>query len=168
MLNKKNSSPEIEVHVKAEPLDYIVKRRVTPGTDGRKSEVVMEPETKESPGWKFDVTGAIRPTRKGLYCEVFQGAKQAIKIDPVNNNFKPNQLTADEAQGLLNMRIFKAHYGQLLKDLLDAIKPILIILAVLVVIAIALSAYNAYAASKVPEQIVNALKPTPTPPQVVG
>lgn len=167
MFGKKNTNTEILVFVKQEPLDLVFKKKITPSSDGRKAWVEMEPQTKEKAGWRFDVTGCIRPSRQGLYCEVFRGATKAIKIDPSNENFAASKLTNDEAQGLLNMRIFKAHYGQMLKDLLDAIKPILIVLAVVVAVSVALGAVNLYLITKIPAVAVQ-VQPTSTPPIVIG
>lgn len=167
MFGKKNPHPEILVYVKTEPIDQVFKKRVTPSSDGLKNMVIMTLPTKDKAGWEFDVTGAIRTGPQGLYCEVFQGAQKAIYIDTKNHNFQENKLTNDEAQGLLNLKIFKAHYGNMLKDLLDAIKPILIIMAILIVISIAVGAYAAYEVSKIP-QIAITVTPAPSPPVVVG
>jgi len=145
-----NPNPEIWVYVKQEPIDAVYRRRVIPSSDGLKAFVEIEPETENRAGWKLDVTGCLRMSFKGLYCEAIRGAKTAIKFDLKNQSFNPNMLTADEAQRLIQMKIFKAHYGSMLKDLLAAIKPYLIILAVVVVIAVAISGYNAYILSKIP------------------
>jgi len=143
-------NPEIWVYVKQEPIDAVYRRRVIPSSDGLKAYVEVEPETENRAGWKLDVTGCLRMSHKGLYCEAIRGATRAIFYDLKNKNFTPNALTADEAQRVINMKIFKAHYGNMLKDLLAAIKPYLIILAIVVVLAVALSGYNAYQLSKIP------------------
>lgn len=145
-----NPNPEIWVYIKQEPIDAVFRRRVIPSSDGLKSIVEMEPETETRAGWKIDVTGCLRMSHKGLYCEVIRGAQKAIKFDLENKSFRPNALTSDEAQRLINMKIFKVHYGSMLKDLLNAIKPYLIILAVVVVISVALSGYAVYQISKIP------------------
>lgn len=145
-----NKNPFILVYVKQEPVDAVYKRRVIPSSDGLKATVEMELPTETRAGWNLDVTGCLRVSEKGLYCEAIRGATRAIYFDLVNKNFKANSLTADESQRLVQMKIFKAHYGSMLKDLLNAIKPYLIILAVVVVISVALSGYNAYQLSKIP------------------
>lgn len=146
----KNPNPAILVYIKQEPIDTVVKKHITPSSDGLKNYVVMEPELENKGGWKVDVTGCIRPSSVGLYCEVIRGAGHAIKFDLENKNFTPNHLTADEAHAIIKMKIFKAHYGSMLKDLLNAIKPFLIILAIVVVASVAISGYNAYILSKIP------------------
>jgi len=147
---KENPNPEILIYVKQEPIDAVYRRRVIPSSDGLKALVVIEPETDDKNGWKVDVTGCLRMSDKGLYCEAIRGATKAIKFDLTNASFKPNMLTMDEAKKLIDLKIFKAHYGSLLKDLLSALKPYLIVLAIAVVAAVAISGYNAYILSKIP------------------
>lgn len=149
-LLKKSSSTEIWVYIKQEPLDIVLKRPVKTTSDGLKALVEIEAETELKAGWTVDVTGCIRTNTRGLYVEVIRGATKAIKFDLQNQNFSPNMLTQDEAQRIINMKIFKAHYGSMLKDLLSALKPYLIILAIVCVAAVAISGYNAYILSKIP------------------
>jgi hypothetical protein len=164
---EKNSNPEILIYIKQEPIDTVLKRRVIPSSDGLKAEVIIEPETPTRAGWKLDVTDCIRPSKNGLYVEAIRGATKAIKFNLQNPDLtKISKLTSDEQQAFINMKIFKAHYGQLLKDLLSALKPMLIILAVTIIISIVIGGYNAYQISKIPEAISSAatiIKPTPTP-----
>lgn len=157
----KNTDPEILVYIKQEPLDKVVKRHIETSSDGLKNWVTIEPETEKKAGWKVDVTGCIRPSENGLYCEVIRGSLKAIKIDTTNNTFTLSKLTNDEAQEVIKMKIFKAHYGSILKDLLAAIKPILIILAVAVAISCAISGYDAYMISKIPAIAMPMATPTP-------
>lgn len=147
---RKKSSPAIWVYVKQEPIDIVLQREVKTSSDGLKALVEIEAETELKAGWSVDVTGCIRTNTRGLYCEVIRGATKAIKFDLQNQNFTPNMLSLDEAQRVINMKIFKAHYGSILKDLLSALKPYLIVLAVVVVVSVAISAYNAYELSKIP------------------
>jgi hypothetical protein len=164
---KKNVNPKILVYIKQEPIDTVVERRVEPSSDGLKSWVVIEPQTEEKAGWKIDVTGCIRPSKRGLYVEAIRGQTRAIKIDVANNLFKDEPLTIDQYQEFINQKVFKAHYGKLLGDLLSAIKPYLIIVAILVLIAVALTGYNTYSISKIPAYVVT-VTPTPTLPGVIG
>lgn len=168
----KNSNPEILVRIKQDPLDETVKRRVQKSSDGLKTYVVMEKPTKEKPaGWNLDVTGCIRPSKQGLTVDCFRGQTRAIKYDVAGNKEEllkfTNNMSKDEIQAFANEKIFKAHYGKMLADLLAAIKPILIILAIVTVIGIAVSGYNAYMISKIPAIAVQ-VAPTPTPPVVIG
>ena len=149
-LLKKNNSTEIWVYIKQEPIDIVLKREVKTSSDGLKALVEIEPETELKAGWSVDVTGCIRTNTRGLYVEVIRGATKAIKFDLQNSNFSPNMLTLDEAQRVINMKIFKAHYGSMLKDLLSALKPYLIVMAIVVAASVAISAYNAYELSKIP------------------
>jgi hypothetical protein len=149
-LLKKKTNPEIWVYVKQEPIDIVIKCEVKTSSDGLKALVEIEPETELKAGWSVDVTGCIRTNTRGLYCEVIRGATKAIKFDLQNQNFSPNMLTLDEAQRVINMKIFKAHYGSMLKDLLSALKPYLIVMAIVVTASVAISAYNAYELSKIP------------------
>jgi hypothetical protein len=161
---KKNKNPKILVYVKQEPVDAIYKRYIEHSSDGTKNFVTIEPETEKKAGWKIDVTGCIRNSTNGLYCEAIRGAQKAIKIDLEHKEYNFSHLTNDQMQEWINLKIFKAHYGQLLKDLLGALKPYLLILAVAVIIGIALSGYNVYTISKLPENI-HLVYPTPTPYQ---
>lgn len=147
---QKDSRPMISVFVKQEPIDAVYKRPVIVSSDGLKAYVEIESESEGRSGWKLDVTGCVRSSQNGLYVEAIRGATKAIFFDLENKNFTPHHLTADEAQKIINMKIFKAHYGNILKDLLSALKPYLILLAVVVIIAVGISAYNAYELSKIP------------------
>jgi hypothetical protein len=159
---KNNKNPSILVYVKQEPLDTVYRRTIAQSSDGTKNFVIIDPETPNKAGWKIDVTGCIRNSTNGLYCEAIRGAPKAIKIDLENKEYTLSKLTNDQMQEFINFKIFKAHYGQLLKDLLGALKPYIIILAVAVIIGVALSAYNVYTISKLPENI-HLIAPTPIP-----
>lgn len=151
--NKKtqeDKNPDVLVFVKQEPVDVFYKRKIEVSSDGTKNWIVIDPQTEKKAGWKLDVTGCLRPSTNGLYCEAIRGASKAIKFDLENKEYTLSKLTNDEAQQIINLKIFKAHYGQLLKDLLQAIKPILIIFAIVVVISVCISGYNAYVLSKIP------------------
>lgn len=163
----KNSDPEILVYIKQDPIDQVVKRRVEVSSDGLKAWVTVERETERKAGWKLDVTGCIRPSSNGLYVEAIRGATKAIKIDVENKEYTLSKMTNDEMQEWINQKIFKAHYGKLLGDLLSALKPYLIVLVLVVVIAIAISGYNAWQISKIPLIAFNSTS-TVNPGGVVG
>lgn len=148
--NLKKSNNQILVYIKQEPQDICVKRSVLPSSDGLKAWVIIEPATELKAGWKLDVTDCIRPSDKGLYVEAIRGAQKAIKIDLANKEYTLSKLTNDEAQQLINLKIFKAHYGNILKDLLNAIKPYLIGLAIVVIVSVVFSGYGVYLTSKIP------------------
>lgn len=163
----KNANPEILVFIKQEPVDILVKRRIEVSSDGTKNYIIIEKETDKKAGWKIDVTGCIRPSRQGLYCEVVRGSQKAIKIDMENKNYNLSKMTNDEMQEFVNQKIFKAHYGKLIGDIVSALKPYLLVLAIAVIIGCALSGYNTYTLSKIPAIAVQ-IQPTATPPIVIG
>ena len=140
----------ILVYILQEPIDTVIERTVITSSDGLKAEVIVEKETDTDPGWKFDVTGCLRLGKHGLYCQVIRGAQKAIKYDLENNTLTLSKLTNNELQKIINMKIFKAHYGQLLKDLLSALKPILIGLAIACIASAVCSGVGIYMLSKIP------------------
>jgi hypothetical protein len=158
----KNKNPPILVYVKQEPIDTVYTRTIEQSSDGTRNFVVIDPETPTKAGWRIDVTGCIRNSTEGLYCEAIRGATKAIQIDIEHREYNLSKLTNDQMQEFINFKIFKAHYGQLLKDLLGALKPYLLIMAVAVIISCILGGYNAYTISKLPENI-HLINPTPTP-----
>ncbi len=166
----KNANPQILVRIRQDPVDTVVKRRIKKSSDGLKTYVEMEKQTKDKAGWTLDVTGCIRPTQKGLAVDCFYGANHAIRYDVRGNKDEvlkvSNDMSKDEIQHFANMQIFKAHYSKVLSDLISALKPYLIVLTITVVISIAIGGYNAYAISKIPS-IGVPLPPSPTPPPVV-
>lgn len=162
----KPTNKNILVYIKQDPVDEVVKRPIIQSSDGTSTYVVIEPETEKKAGWKVDITGCVRVSKNGLYVEAIRGATKAIKIDVENKSYTLSKLTNDEQQAFINLKIFKAHYGKLLGDLLSALKPYLIVLAVLVVIAIAVSGYNTYTISKLPTVFPNTT--TSTYPGVIG
>jgi len=165
--HNKNTNPKIIVFIKQEPIDIAVKCPIELSSDGTKAWVTIEEETEKKAGWKLDVTGCIRPSKAGLYVEAIRGATKAIKIDVENKEYTFSKLTNDQMQDFVNQKIFKAHYGKLLGDLIAAIKPYLIVLAVVVIISIAVGGYNAWTLSKIPS-IGIPIQPTSTPPVVIG
>jgi len=166
MFGRKNES-EILVFIKQDPIDIVVKRPIELSSDGTKAWVTIERETEKKAGWKLDVTGCVRPSRAGLYVEAMRGATKAIKIDVENREYTLSKMTNDQMQEWINQKIFRAHYGKLLGDLIAAIKPYLIVLAVVVIISIAVGGYNAWALSKIPS-IGIPIQSTSTPPVVIG
>jgi len=143
----------IRVFIKQEPRDIVVKRIVEKSSDGLKNLIIIEKETETKAGWRVDVTGCVRSDENGLYVEVIRGAQKAIKIDIENKEYHFSKLTSDEMHQLINLKIFKAHYGKLLGDLLAAIKPYLFVAIIVGIIALAVSGYNAYAINQIPQQI---------------
>lgn len=145
---------EVLVYIKQEPRDIVVKRPVEVSSDGTKAYITILTDTENRAGWKFDATGCLRVNAKGrLYCEVIRGAQKAIKFDLENKEYNLSKLTNDEMQQFINMKIFKSHYGKLLADLLNALKPYLIVVAGLVAVTIALSAFNAYQSNEIMKAI---------------
>lgn len=160
--SKKSSNPQIRVEVKDNPIDYTVMRTVEKSSDGKAAYVIIEPETETKAGWKVDITDRVRNSALGPYAVAIRGSNRAVDIKVENPLFKVEPMTNDEYNNFIKMKIFKAHYGQLLGDLLKALKPYMIVLVVVVILAVALSGYNAYTISKLPEQI-HLVVPTPTP-----
>jgi hypothetical protein len=135
---------QITVYIKQEPIDTTVKRHVDVSSDGTKALVVIEKPTAKKAGWSVDVTGCIRTSTKGMYVEVIRGQTKAIKIDVTNPDYTYSKMTNDEMQQFIDLKIFKAHYGKLMGDLIAALKPWLIIVIVVAVIGCALAGYDAY------------------------
>lgn len=147
----KKKKPQILFRIIEEPYDTAKKLPIVKSSDGLKNEVIIEPEANGKAGWKCDVTGCLRPNSLGeLTATAFRGSPKAIKFDTVNKEATFSKLTSDDQKRFIEMKIFKEHYGNILKDLLAAIKPYLIILAIVVCVAVAISAYDAYALSKIP------------------
>jgi len=143
----------IRVFIKQEPYDIVIKRIVEKSSDGLKNLVTIEKETDNKSGWTVDVTGCVRSDLNGRYVEVIRGAQKAIKINTENLEYNFSKLTSDEMHQLINLKIFKAHYGKLLGDLLSAIKPYLLIAVVVGIIAIVVSGYNAYQINQLPQNL---------------
>jgi hypothetical protein len=166
MFGKKSKNQKLLIHVKDNPTDYTVTRPIEKSSDGKSAYVIIEPETENKSGWKVDITDRVRLLNGVPYVEVVRGSTRAVEIKIENSMIKNEPMTSDEYQQLINLKIFKAHYGKLLGDLLSALKPYLIVLVVVVIIAVALSGYNAYAISKLPENI-HLVYPTPTPQGII-
>jgi len=149
----------IRIFIKQEPYDIVIKRTVEKSSDGLKNLVIIEKQTDNKAGWTVDVTGCVRSDENGRYVEVIRGALKAIKIDTENKEYNFSKLTSDEMHQIINLKIFKAHYGKLLGDLLSAIKPYLFVAIILTVIAVVITGYNAYQINQVPQQIYNVVIP---------
>lgn len=168
----KNKNPKkvfINVHVKDNPRDYVKKCLVERSSDGKNAYAIIEPATENKAGWKVDITDRVRMCETGSYVEAIRGSNRAVEIRVENQLYKNEPMSNDEYQQLINLKIFKAHYGKLLGDLIAAIKPWLLIVIVVGVIAIAVSGYNAYTLSKMPEQIhalIPVVTPVPTMPPI--
>jgi hypothetical protein len=148
---RKKKGAQILLRIIEEPYDTSKRLSIIKSSDGLKNEVIVEPTTENKAGWRVDVTGCIRPNSNGeLTATAFRGSPKAIKFDTTNSQATLSRLTSDEQQAFINLKIFKAHYGNILKDLLAAIKPYLIVLAIVVCVAVAISGYNAYILSKIP------------------
>lgn len=159
----KNKPVQISIHVKEEPIDQIYIRTLQISSDGTKYTVEMEkPIVNGKVGWTLDVTGCIRNSTTGYYAECFRGAPKAIYIDTSNKEYTFSKLTNDQMAEVIRLKIFKVHYGDIIKDILAAIKPWLMVMIIVGVIALAIGGYNAYVISKLPENI-HLVMPTATP-----
>ena len=160
---------QITVHIIQEPIDKDVKRVIDVSSDGTKAAVVIEKQTKDKVGWTIDVTGCVRMSKKGMYCEVIRGQNHALKyvLDEKSAGFKTYPMTNDEMQQFIDLKIFKAHYGKLLGDLISALKPWLIIVIVAAVIGCIISGYNSYAISKLPTSLAPIVTATPVGPPLI-
>lgn len=139
----------INVHVKSDLKDYVVTNKPLI-LDGTRFFVRMRESTEKTAEWKVEATGCIRTNRFGPYIEVFEGEPKAIKFDMATRNVTFPTLTENEKQEILNLKIFKAHYGKLLGDLLQAIKPyifVMIGIGIGAIVCAGLSAYFAYQAN---------------------
>lgn len=165
---RKTKNPKIRVEVKDNPRDYVKYLPIEKSSDGKTAYAIIEPFTENKAGWKIDITDRVRINESGEpYVVAVRGSNRAVLIQVENSLFKNEPMTSDEYQQVINLKIFKAHYGKLLGDLLTAIKPWLLVAIIVGVIAIAVSGYNAYTLSKIPEQIYNVIPhatPYPTVP----
>jgi hypothetical protein len=131
MFNKKPTpgSFKVKINVIAEPFDYTIERTAEPSSDGKQINVIVTPETPNKAAWKLDIKDAVRKNQLGYYATAIQGQPRALTV-PINQaeeSYKLHPMTKDELQSFINQKIFKIHYGDILKDLLAAIKPFLFI-----------------------------------------
>jgi hypothetical protein len=164
-----NKNPTVRVYIKQDPKDTIVKRKLQYSSDGQKAFVIIDPPMKSRAGWTLDVTGCVRNSVRGFYVEAIRGQQRALRLNIPENRFEDHAWTTDEIKQFAEMNVFKARYGKLLGDLINAIKPYLLILAVLVAISLAIGGYNAYTASQLPQKVYDLIPkvtPFPTPPLI--